>query len=233
MASDASFVEYVVDQVNGAGAITTRFMFGEYALYCNEKVVALICDNKLFVKPTEAGRAFIGTPVEAPAYTGAKPSFLIEDKLEDRAWLTELIRITEREVSAPAKKAKNKDLPESASARPSMTKPPAGQTAAKKSPGSTKKTTPAAVKNSTKKSVVKPATRNSKRSSKTSSKTSSGTSSKQSSKNTTKTNTKKIVTKSTQRAVPKTTRKAAKKSRGTRARTATKKNVRTKTSSRR
>lgn len=229
MASDASFVEYVVDQVNGAGAITTRFMFGEYALYCNEKVVALICDNKLFVKPTEAGRAFIGTPVEAPAYTGAKPSFLIEDKLEDRAWLTELIRITEREVSAPAKKAKNKDLPESASARPSMTKPPAGQTAAKKSPGSTKKTTPAAVKNSTKKSVVKPATSNPKRSSKTS----SGTSSKQSSKNTTKTNTKKIVTKSTQRAVPKTTRKAAMKSGGTRARTATKKNVRTKTSSRR
>ena len=229
MASDASFVEYVVDQVNGAGAITTRFMFGEYALYCNEKVVALICDNKLFVKPTDAGRAFIGTPVEAPAYTGAKPSFLIEDKLEDRAWLTELIRITEREVSAPAKKAKNKDLPESASARPSMTKPPAGQTAAKKSPGSTKKTTPAAAKNSTKKSVVKPATSNPKRSSKTS----SGTSSKQSSKNTTKTNTKKIVKKSTQRAVPKTTRKAAKKSRGTRARTATKKNVRTKTSSRR
>jgi TfoX/Sxy family transcriptional regulator of competence genes len=104
MASDASFVQFVVDQVSGAGAITTRFMFGDYALYCNEKVVALICDNKLFVKPTAGGRAFIGTPVEAPAYTGAKPSFLIEEKLEDRTWLTDLIRITEKEVAAPVKK---------------------------------------------------------------------------------------------------------------------------------
>lgn len=104
MASDASFAQFVADQVSGAGTISTRFMFGEYALYCNEKVVGLICDNKLFVKPTAGGRAFIGTPVEAPAYTGAKPSFLIEDKLEDRAWLTELIRLTEAEVSLPVKK---------------------------------------------------------------------------------------------------------------------------------
>ena len=101
MASDASFAQFVVDQINGAGTISMRFMFGEFAIYCNEKVVALICDNKVYVKQTDAGRAYIGTPVEAPAYTGAKPSFLIEDKLEDAKWLTELIRITEREVGAP------------------------------------------------------------------------------------------------------------------------------------
>ena len=108
MASDASFAQFVADQVSGAGTITTRFMFGEYALYCNEKVVGLICDNKLFVKPTSGGRAFIGTPVEAPAYTGAKPSFLIEDELENRAWMTELIRITEAEVALPVKKTAKK-----------------------------------------------------------------------------------------------------------------------------
>ena len=123
MSSDASFVQFVVDQVNGAGAITTRFMFGDYALYCNEKVVGLICDNKLFVKPTEGGRAYIGTPVEAPAYTGARPSFLIEDKLEDRAWLTELIRITEKEVAPPKeKKPKSAPAKKSATSKP-KTKP--------------------------------------------------------------------------------------------------------------
>jgi TfoX/Sxy family transcriptional regulator of competence genes len=98
MASDAGFVQFVVDQIESAGEISTRKMFGEYAVYCNKKVVALICDNKLFVKPTEGGRKFIGNVVEAPAYPGARSSFLIEDKLEDRKWLSSLIRLTEKEV---------------------------------------------------------------------------------------------------------------------------------------
>ncbi len=34
----------------------------------------------------------------------AKPSFLIEDKVEDREWLSELIRITVRELPEPKPK---------------------------------------------------------------------------------------------------------------------------------
>lgn len=75
MATDARFVEFVLGQIADAGKINAKKMFGEYAIYCNEKVVALICDNQLFIKPTVAGRAFIGNVVEAPAYVGAKPSF--------------------------------------------------------------------------------------------------------------------------------------------------------------
>lgn len=172
MASDASFVQFVVDQVTGAGAITTRFMFGDYALYCNEKVVALICDNKLFVKPTGAGRAYIGTPVEAPAYTGAKPSFLIEDKLEDRTWLTELIRITEKEVATPAKKKPKKseaiagkpDAP-AAAAKPATTvvkkaaKKPAPAAVTKAAKKFRKKTPKKAVKPAAKKTLKKKTSR--------------------------------------------------------------------------
>jgi len=118
MASDAAFVQFVVDQIDGAGEIASRKMFGEYALYCNQKVVALICDNRLFVKPTEGGRKYIRDLVEAPAYPGAKPSFLIEDKLEDRKWLTELIRITEKELpeTKPVKKSA-KPVPTATKAR--------------------------------------------------------------------------------------------------------------------
>ena len=76
-------------------------MFGEYALYCNNKVVALVCDNQLFVKQTAAGKKFIGKVKEAPAYPGAKMSFLIEDKIDDREWLSELVRITESELPEP------------------------------------------------------------------------------------------------------------------------------------
>lgn len=109
MSSDLSFVEFVVDQMENAGTVTYRKMFGEYAVYCNGKVVALICDNQLFIKPTEGGRSFIGDVVEAPPYPGAKMSFLIEDKLEDREWLSHLVRITAKELPEPKpKKKKNK-----------------------------------------------------------------------------------------------------------------------------
>ncbi len=104
MASDENFVKFVCEQIASAGQVRYRKMFGEYALYCNEKVVALICDNQLFVKPTAAGRAFIGTVTEAPAYPGAKPAFLIDDKVEDAEWLSELIEVTERELPVPKKK---------------------------------------------------------------------------------------------------------------------------------
>ena len=101
MATDQEFMEFLADQMSGAGEISYRKMFGEYAVYCGGKVVALVCDNQLFVKPTAAGRTFIGEPTEAPAYPGAKNSFLIEDAFEDREWISELIRITAKDLPAP------------------------------------------------------------------------------------------------------------------------------------
>jgi TfoX/Sxy family transcriptional regulator of competence genes len=108
MPSDLSFVEFVVDQIKDAGEITYRKMFGEYALYCNAKVIALICDNRFFVKPTDGGRSFIEDVVEAPPYPGAKAYFLIEDKIDDREWVGNLIRITVKEL--PESKPKKKKM---------------------------------------------------------------------------------------------------------------------------
>lgn len=108
MSSDLDFVEFVVDQIEQAGDISYRKMFGEYALYCKGKVVALICDNQLFVKPTKTGKSFIGNVTEAPAYPGAKPSFLIEDQIEDRNWISNLIILTEKELPKPKPKKKRK-----------------------------------------------------------------------------------------------------------------------------
>ena len=104
MATDQEFMEFLADQMSGAGEISYRKMFGEYAIYCGGKVVALVCDNQLFVKPTSAGRAYVGEPTEAPAYPGAKNSFLIEDAFEDREWISELIRITVKDLPAPKPK---------------------------------------------------------------------------------------------------------------------------------
>jgi len=109
MASDKVFIEFIAEQMEDAGFISFKKMFGEYALYCNTKVVALVCDNKLFVKPTAGGRAYIGHVVEAAPYSGAKLYFLIEDAYEDREWLSGLITITAQELPlAKPKRSKKK-----------------------------------------------------------------------------------------------------------------------------
>jgi TfoX/Sxy family transcriptional regulator of competence genes len=104
MASEQGFVEFLVDQMGEAGTITCKKMFGEYAIYCDGKVVALVCDNQLFIKPTAGGRKYIGEAAEAPPYPGAKMYFLIEDAFEDRAWISGLVKITAEQLPAPKPK---------------------------------------------------------------------------------------------------------------------------------
>jgi TfoX/Sxy family transcriptional regulator of competence genes len=105
MASQQSLVNFIVDQMAHAGSISARKMFGEYGVYCDGKIVALICDDQLFIKPTAAGRAHIGRVVEAPPYTGAKPCFLIlEDKWDDADWMAELVRVSVAELPSPKPK---------------------------------------------------------------------------------------------------------------------------------
>jgi len=106
MASTKDYVDYIVGQIENAGLITSKKMFGEYGIYSDNKIVALICDNQLFVKQTEGGKAFIGDVKEAPPYPGAKMSFLIDDKTDDREWISQLIRITANELPEPKPKKK-------------------------------------------------------------------------------------------------------------------------------
>lgn len=105
MASKQSTVDFLSEQIADAGMITSRKMFGEYALYCNQKVVAFVCDDKLFLKPTDAGRDYIGNPLEEPAYPGSKLYFRIaEDHWDNAPWMTELVRITTDALPPPKPK---------------------------------------------------------------------------------------------------------------------------------
>jgi TfoX/Sxy family transcriptional regulator of competence genes len=108
MANDKEFINYVVDQISTPHVVRFRHMFGGTTLYCNDKVVALICDNQLFIKPTAAGRAYIGDVVEAPPYEGANNSFLIGEKIDDGEWLSGLIGITEAELPVPKLRKKKR-----------------------------------------------------------------------------------------------------------------------------
>ncbi len=98
MSSSKDFVEYVVEQIDHVWIVKYRKMFGEFAIYCDEKVVALVCDNKLFVKYTEWWKKYIWNIKLSPAYPWARLSFLIDDKIEDSEWVSELIKITTEEL---------------------------------------------------------------------------------------------------------------------------------------
>jgi TfoX/Sxy family transcriptional regulator of competence genes len=107
MASDQTFVDYICEQAGLGSLLSYRKMFGEYALYLESKVVALVCDNQLFLKPTPEGRQLLGTVLERPPYPSAKPQFLIADELDDAALLQRLLQTTARALPAPQpKKAK-------------------------------------------------------------------------------------------------------------------------------
>jgi TfoX/Sxy family transcriptional regulator of competence genes len=87
-------------------------MFGEYAVFCNGKMVALIIKDELFVKPTSAGRDHLVEAVERRPYPASKPYFWISgDRWDDSDWLAALMRTTAAALPVPVKKPKKRKIP--------------------------------------------------------------------------------------------------------------------------
>jgi DNA transformation protein and related proteins len=103
MTTSQSTIDFLLDQLSSLSSVRARKMFGDYCLYCEEKVVALVCDNQLFVKITPTGKALVGSRYEeGEAYPGAKLSMLIGAELiEDGERLCELIRATASALPTP------------------------------------------------------------------------------------------------------------------------------------
>lgn len=105
MATSQTTVDYLLDQLAGAGDFRAKKMFGEFCLYSAGKPVALVCDDQLFLKPTKAAQLLIQNPIQGFPYPKAKAHFLIEaDLWEDRDWLAKLIQVTAAELPAPKPK---------------------------------------------------------------------------------------------------------------------------------
>ncbi len=105
MATDVDFIEYVLEQAAFGGRLAHKRMFGEYALYLDDKVVAFACDNSLFLKPTDAGRAVLPTVVPGKPYPEAKDYYVIDEFIDDTALLRQLIVATADALPAPKPKA--------------------------------------------------------------------------------------------------------------------------------
>jgi TfoX/Sxy family transcriptional regulator of competence genes len=104
MATRADTVQYIADQAGLGRRLEFRRMFGEYAVYVDGKVTALVCDDQLFLKPTVEGRGFLGTVTEGAPYPGAKPHYLLTEELEDPERLARLLNITAAALPAPKPK---------------------------------------------------------------------------------------------------------------------------------
>lgn len=99
MSTHKDFIEFLLDQINDEQA-RTRAMFGEYALYYNNIVVGLVCDNTLFIKVTDGTKRLLeeGAPT-ASAYPGAKPSFVVSETfIEDGEKLRELVQVCAEDI---------------------------------------------------------------------------------------------------------------------------------------
>ncbi len=107
MSTSPDTINFLHDQLSSIeDRVRTRKMFGEYALYCDEKVVALVCDDTLYVKITPVGKELVGEEyVEGAPYPGAKPHIkIVGDILENPEHLSALIVATANSLPVKIKK---------------------------------------------------------------------------------------------------------------------------------
>jgi TfoX/Sxy family transcriptional regulator of competence genes len=109
MATESSFVDYVHETVRLGSRLTHKKMFGEYALYLDEKVVAFACDNSLFIKPSQAAASLAPELPQGPPYPGAKDYPVADELLDDPDLLRQLILETAALMPLPKPKKKPKE----------------------------------------------------------------------------------------------------------------------------
>jgi TfoX/Sxy family transcriptional regulator of competence genes len=95
MASDQATVDFIVEQASRDNDARARKMFGEYGVYCNDTFVGVICDDQLYLKITDAGRALLPDAGQGSPYPGAKPHLIVGGEVvEDAERLSEVMRVT-------------------------------------------------------------------------------------------------------------------------------------------
>jgi TfoX/Sxy family transcriptional regulator of competence genes len=79
MATQQETVDFILAKFRDPQRFSVRKMFGEYAFYCDGKVVGLICDDRLYVKIVPASRELEPLCEKGEPYPGARPYYLVEE----------------------------------------------------------------------------------------------------------------------------------------------------------
>lgn len=105
MSTQPGTIAFILEQTKG---VTARKMFGEYALYHDAKVVALVCDDRIFVKPTPGALTLLPNAEQGPPYPGAKPHLVADAALDEEGLLQQVLVAVAADLPTPAPKAQKK-----------------------------------------------------------------------------------------------------------------------------
>lgn len=105
MGTQAATIAHILDTLS-ALPLTSRKMFGEYALYLDGKTVAFVCDDTLFIKPTTGALALLPDTERGPAYPGSKAYIIGSEVLDDPELCIRVLRQVATDSPAPRPKVK-------------------------------------------------------------------------------------------------------------------------------
>ena len=105
MASSKEYLEFILDQLSGLEDVAYKRMMGEYIITYRGKIVGGIYDDRFLVKPVRSAVRLMPDAAYELPYEGAKEMLLV-DNVDDRSFLTDLIRAMYEELPAPKVKKK-------------------------------------------------------------------------------------------------------------------------------
>ena len=108
MATSKEFCDYVLENLRRIGEVSARKMMGEYLVYYRGKLIGGICDNCLFLKPTESVLRLMPDAERDYPYEGSKTQMVVVDDVENMERMAEVLNAMYEELPEPKKKTKRK-----------------------------------------------------------------------------------------------------------------------------
>lgn len=99
MATTASYLAFVLEQLPPLWDVRSRKMFGEYMVYLNEKPVLLVCDNTVFVKKLPVLDDLMRDTLCGCPHEGAKEHYVLD--VEDHELTEQVLRAAEAATPLP------------------------------------------------------------------------------------------------------------------------------------
>ena len=97
MASSKEYLEYVLEQLSEVDGLRCRPMMGEYLIYCRNRVVGGVYDDRFLVKATRSALALLPDAPREEPYPGGKQMLLVTE-MENKRLLREVLEAVVGEV---------------------------------------------------------------------------------------------------------------------------------------
>lgn len=106
MASTLDYAQFICAQIEGAGEVRYRKMFGEYMIYVDDKPVLMAADNICYVKMHPAIEEWMQQAETGSPYEGAKPHYILD--IDNRELATKVTKRLAEVLPYPKSRAKKK-----------------------------------------------------------------------------------------------------------------------------